>query len=243
MIHIKEMVAMEEYGQRNKIIKVILFVIFILFSQIVSSHVEDSTILIQGYYCTVYKKSEQVDYYKQLLRAKMGLSFSHPIDFYTNRFFLPISIDSLESNLDRINEYESQQKNTMYFFPLNNEHKVLEKTGVKCEKSIQTKLLLDFAIKNSPFYILENDTIHLYKFTYIECLAIEKPISFFDNMWGRLFLSDYIDYNRSVKTIYIITEVDDCLPVFLNNKRINIWIPEIFYSINHRGDRFESMDG
>ena len=101
----------------------ILFIIFILFSQIVSSHAEDSTILIQGYYCTVYKRNEQVDYYKQLLRAKVGLSFSHPIDFYTNKFFLPISIDSLESNLDKIYEYKSQQKNTVYFIPLNDEYK------------------------------------------------------------------------------------------------------------------------
>ena len=230
MIHLKEKVAMEESGQRNNIIKMILFVIFILFSQIVSSHVEDSTILIQGYYCTVYKRNEQVDYYKQLLRAKMGLSFSHPIDFYTNKFFLPISIDSLESNLDKIYEYKSQQKNTVYFIPLNDEYKVLEKTGIKCEKSIQTKLLLDFAINNSPFYRLENDTIHLYKFTYIECLAIKKPISFFDSMWGHLFLSDYINYSSEINTIYIITEVDDCRSVFLNNKRISIWIPEIFYS-------------
>ena len=49
--------------------------------------------------------------------------------------------------LDKIYEYKSQQKNTVYFIPLNDEYKVLEKTGIKRVKTFRIKSELSQFLK------------------------------------------------------------------------------------------------
>ena len=224
MIHPKKKEAMDGFGQKSNFMKKITFIFFVVFvlrSMIVSATDNKSITILRGYYCTQYLKSEKISQLNQLLNARMGIPFSHAIDFYTNQFFIPA---------ERLNtlllEKESQQNDTIYIIPQNDEYNILAKMDIDCNEPEKTQLLLDYATGNSPYYTLDKDNEHLYKLIYIECYAIERPVSFFDSMWGNLFFASYKDFCKSTKIVYIITGIQKYNIMFVEDKIFHIWMPE-----------------
>ncbi len=188
----------------------------------------DSLITIKGYSVIAIQKQDVEFSFEQQIRKAEGKSYSIPIDYKQNSFFIPVQVGDksiCDKNLAIEKFLKNEQNDSIYVIPNAQNIGTLEKIHVVQASIYKEIFILSNALRLSPYYEICGNKNLLFLCTYIEGYARRRNMKDIENEWQNYLLNIcLIDKKIENATCFFIVKVNNYTP-YIEVPKLKKWLP------------------
>jgi L-rhamnose mutarotase len=214
---------------KKKIKRTVVAVTFIAYCSCVTlAQVTDSLVDIKGYYVVSFFKREIVSSYEQKMQKMNGKSYSIPVDYQTDRLFIPIQVGNKKICNEDVFAKEMhsyKQEDSLFVMPALSNNRLLRELKIDSRNISKSACIISEAIALSPYYEIDGDSTHLFRCVYVEGKANHIHLQAMPKQWQPYIMDVFAtDVTKTNTVFFFLLEICDYNPD-IELPQLSKWLP------------------